>query len=225
MNSSDLRPADYFAVSSGVKCIVYGAPGTAKTPLIKTCPRPVLLSTETGLLSMRGSNIPTYQAKTTKDIDDFFTWLFSSAEVKQFDTVCVDSISQCADMYLAQAKVNIKHGLQQYGDMAEKTLAHLRKLNAMPEKHMYLIAKEDLYTVNSTQMKRPFYPGKELPREIAHLYDCIFHLARVNIPNVVGEQLAFRCNGSFDIMARNRVSVLNDFEFPDFTAIVKKCGY
>lgn len=225
MNQTDLRPADYYAISSGVKAIVYGPPGSAKTPLIKTCPRPLILSTETGMLSMRGSNIPTYQANTAKQIDDFFTWFFSSNEVKQFDTLAVDSISQCADTYLAQAKLNHRHGLPQYGEMAEKTLLHLRKLNAMPEKHMYLIAKEDMYNVNSVQMKRPFYPGKELPREIAHLYDCIFHLAKVNIPGVLGEHLAFRCNSSYDIMARNRVSVLNEFEFPDFSMIVKKCGY
>lgn len=225
MNQTDLRPADFFANSSGVKAVIYGPPGTGKTPLVKSCPNPVLLATEKGMLSMKGSNIPTYEALTAKELDGFFAWLFSSTEVKKYDTIAIDSSSHCAEIYLEAAKLNTKHGLQQYGEMAERTFAQFKKLNEMKEKHAYIIAKEDIYTVNNAQMKRPFYPGKELPRETAHLFDCIFHLAKVNIPNVVGEQLAFRCNGSYDIMARNRVGVLNEFEFPDFTAIVKKCGY
>lgn len=225
MNQNDLRPADFYAQSSGVKAVIYGPPGTGKTPIVRTCPNPILLATEKGMLSMKGSNVPTYEALTAKELDGFFTWLFSSAEVKKFDTVCIDSSSHCAEIYLEDAKKNTKHGLQQYGEMAERTLGQFKKLNEMKEKHAYIIAKEDVYNNNSMQMKRPYYPGKELPRETAHLFDCILHLAKVNIYGVVGEQLAFRCNGSIDIMARNRLGVLNEFEFPDFTAIVKKCGY
>lgn len=224
MNVNDLHPANYYAQSSGVKAVIYGPPGTGKTPLVNTCPNPILLSTEKGMLSMKGSNVPTYEALNAKQLDDFFSWLFSSSEVRNFDTVAIDSSSHCAEIYLEAAKKNTKHGLQQYGEMAERTYAQFKKLNEMKEKHAYIIAKEDIYTVNNVQMKRPFYPGKELPRETAHLFDCIFHLAKTPIPGV-GEQLAFRCIGSYDIMARNRVSVLNEFEFPNFTSIVKKCGY
>lgn len=225
MQISDLRPADFYAQSSGVKAVIYGGPGAGKTPIAKTCPNPILLATEKGMLSMKGSNLPTYEALTAKELDDFFLWLFTSNEVKKFDTVCIDSSSHCAEIYLEDAKKHTKHGLQQYGEMAERTYAQFKKLNELKEKHAYIIAKEDLYTVNNVQMKRPFYPGKELPRETAHLFDCILHLAKVNIQGLIGEQLAFRCNGSYDIMARNRLGVLNEFEFPDFTSIVKKCGY
>jgi hypothetical protein len=225
VNNKDLKPAGTLAMRAGVKAIVYGPPGSAKTPLVNTCPRPVLLACEPGLLSMKGSNVPTWEGFTAAKVDEFFKWFFESSESKNYDTLAVDSVSQCADIYLTQAKINKSHGLQQYGEMAERTLSHLRKIYYLPEKHTYLIAKEDVYSVNSAQFKRPYYPGKELPREIAHLYDCIFHCAKTQIPGVMGEHLAFRCNGTYDIMARNRMGVLNDFEEPNFGNIVKKCGY
>src|SRR5437899_1886908 len=125
MNLSNLRPANDFAQQYGVKALVYGAPGSGKTPIVNTAPRPLLLACEPGLLSMRGSTVPTYPGFTNDAIDDFFAWFFNSNDVKNFDTLAIDSTSQMADTYL-QAALNGKskagnkmHGLAAYGDMAK----------------------------------------------------------------------------------------------------------
>jgi hypothetical protein len=62
MDIRSLRPARDFAVQYGVKAIVYGPPGSGKTPVINTAPRPVMLVCEPGLLSMRTSTVPTFFA-------------------------------------------------------------------------------------------------------------------------------------------------------------------
>lgn len=222
MNQNDLRPAKDFAVQFGCKALVYGGAGVGKTPLLNTAPRPLLLACEPGLLSMRGSNIPTYEAYTAARIDEFFKWFANSNEVKQFDTLGIDSVSQMADIYLQEAAKTIKHGLQQYGEMATRTMNHLRMIYFTRQKHTYLICKEEILAVNNIQQKRPYFPGKQLNVDIPFMFDVITHLAKVPIPNV-GEQLAFRCIGSYDVMARNRVGVLNEFEPPHFGDIVSKC--
>ena len=221
MNINDLRPAKDFANKFGVKSIIYGPPGTGKTPIANTAPRPLLLATEPGLLSMRNSTMPTFRAFEAKLIDEFFLWFFSSAEVKNFDTLVIDSTSQMADIYLQEAKKTIKHGLQQYGQMADYTMLHLRRLYFKEEMHTYLIAKQETETINNIQMRKPYYPGKQLPIDVPHMYDVIAHLAKVPIPGH-GENLAFRCIGSYDIVARNRTGNLDEFEPPDFGALVKK---
>ena len=222
MQQSDLRPAKEFAQNFGVKALIYGPAGTGKTPLINTAPRPLLLACEPGLLSMRGSNVPTYPAYTAAKIDEFFKWFFGSTEVKNFDTIAVDSVSQMADIYLQEASKTIKHGLQQYGEMATRTMNQLRALYFTQYKHTYLICKEEVITLNNIQIRRPFFPGKQLPVDIPHMFDAILHLNKVMIPGVMGEQLAFRCIGSYDVLARNRTGTLAEFEPPNFSEIVRK---
>ena len=218
MQASDLRPAKDFARKFGCKAIVYGPAGTGKTPIINTAPNPVLLATEPGLLSMRNSTVPTWIAPSKDKIDEFFKWFEHSAEAKKFDTLAIDSVSQMCEIALNDAKKRIKHGLQIYGDMAEYVGPYLERLYFMPEKHMYLICKEE---VQEGGYRRPYYPGKQLAIQVPHRYDCILRVAKAQIPNM-GEVTAFQCNGTYDVMARNRTGDLADFEPPHFGEIIKK---
>jgi len=118
MDIRSLRPAKDFAINYGVKAIVYGPPGKGKTPIISSAPRPVMLACEPGMLSMRNSTVPTWPAFTADKIDEFFKWCFHSNETKNFDTICVDSVSQMAEIYLQKATKDNKHGLAAYGQMA-----------------------------------------------------------------------------------------------------------
>ena len=218
MDINSLRPARDFAKHFGVKAIVYGPPGSAKTPLINTCPRPVLLACEPGLLSMRNSSVPTWQAFTPELIDEFFKWFFESAETKNFDTIAIDSISHMADIYLQKALKNNKHGLAAYGEMATNTLKHLNMLYFTQYKHTYLIAKQ---AISDNGFKTPYFPGKQLPVEMPHKYDQILQLDIHNVPGI-GPTRAFRCVGTIDVMARDRTGQLAEFEFPDFGKLVQK---
>jgi hypothetical protein len=217
MQASDLKPASQFAKLYGCKALVYGAPGSGKTPLISSAPRPVLLACEPGMLSMRGSNVPTCQAFTPAAVDDFFKWFFNSNESKNFDTLAIDSVSQMADIYLQEALKKIKHGMQAYGSMATSVMDHMRPLFFFPQKHTYLICKQDI----ENGMARPWFPGKQLNVDIPHMYDFIIHLGIKNVPGV-GQIKAFQCNESYDFLARNRTGNLNDFEEPHFGKLVAK---
>lgn len=223
MNLQSLKPASEFARQMGCKCIIFGPPGSKKTPLINTCPRPLMLATEPGLLSMRGSTVPTFQAFTGKLIDEFFLWFFNSNERKNFDTLAIDSTSQQADIHLQEALKgtssggNKRHGLQAYGEMATKVLDHLRPLFFTENIHTYLIAKEG----TKDGMKWPYFPGQQLLTEVPHMYDFILHLGIQSVPGV-GQVSAFRCVQSVDVLARNRTGNLNEFEEPHFAKLVQK---
>lgn len=218
MNAADLRPARDFAKMYGCKGLIYGPPGSAKTPIINTAPRPVLLACEAGLLSMRTSNVPTFQAFTPERVNEFFKWFFNSNESKAFDTLAIDSAPQMADIYLQQALKTNKHGKAAYGDMATAVMDNLRPLFYMQQKHAYVICKE---TSDAQGMKRPYFPGQQLNVDVPHLYDFILHLGVKNVPGA-GQVLAFQCNQNFDVLARNRTGNLNDYEPPNFAALVQK---
>lgn len=221
MNLRDLRPANDFAQMYGVKSVVYGPPGKGKTPIINTAPRPVMLACEPGLLSMKGSNVPTYPAFSGKAIDEFFKWLFHSNETKNFDTVGVDSVSQMCEVYLQEALKNNKHGMAAYGEMARNSMDQIRGLFYMPQKHTYLIAKQQVIAENGLTMRRPYFPGQQLPTEVPHLFDEILHLDTHNVPGQ-GQLVAFRCRGTIDVVARDRTGNLDEFEPPDFGRLITK---
>lgn len=228
MDIRDLRAASEHAQNFGCKTIIYGPAGSAKTPTLNTAPRPVLLATEAGLLSMKNSSIPTYEGYTPQRVNDFFDWFFNSVETKVFDTLGIDSGSQMADIYLNDALTgkshagNKKHGQAAYGDMATNTMKHLRTLYYTRYKHVYLICKEQIADVDYQSLRRPYFPGQVLPVDVPHLYDFVIRLAKTNVPGMQGEQLAFQCNGTMNIMARNRTGNLNDFEEPHFGRLVQR---
>lgn len=223
MNINDLRPANTFAVINGVKSLVYGAPGTGKTPIANSAPRPVLMACEPGLLSMKGSTLPTWVAPTPKQIDEFFAWVFGSNEANNFDTVCIDSLSEMASIYLAEAlskkskSGNKVDGKAAYGEMAERMKPKLDTLFHWPRKHTYLICKME--TIDG--FSRPAFPGRFLPSYIPHLYDVVMQLGVHNIPGY-GLHKAFRCATSFDAVARDRSGNLAEFEQCNLTTLFNK---
>ncbi|AXC34302.1 Sak4-like ssDNA annealing protein [Escherichia phage Shy] len=223
MQTRDLRPAGDFARQYGVKMLAYGPPGSGKTPLINTAPRPVLLITEPGMLSMRGSTVPAWEAPTVERIDEFFDWLFRSNESKGFDTVGVDSVSQLAEIVVKAELKRNRDGRKAYGEMARKVLDHLTGLYYMQQKHTYLIAKQAMAEEEGTQVKKPYFPGQELGIQVPHLYDLIGHVAKTTVPGVQSQVLAIRTAPTFGINApRDRSGRLNELEQPDLTALFKK---
>lgn len=222
MDMRSLKPAGNLAGRFGVKALCYGPPGTGKTPVVNTAPRPLLLAVEPGLLSMRGSNVPTFEAYTEPAVRDFFVWFFSSAETKNFDTLAIDSVSQLAEIVLSEDLKTHKDGRKAYGEMSRTVMEWLNKLYFFPQKHLYLICKESLTEIGGMQKRRPYFPGQDLNVKVPHLFDEILHLGLHNIPGVVGAQKAFCTMEQFDLLARDRSGQLAAFEPPDLTHIFNK---
>lgn len=220
-NINSLREAGQLVQHFGVKILFYGPPGTSKTPQVNTLPNPILLCIEPGLRSMVGSKVPTALCDTPAKIDDFMKWLKGSNEAKRFDTVAVDSVSQMAERYLEKAEAENAHGMAAYGDMAEMTFAHLSDLFYLQNKHIYLIAKEDIVQVGNTQKRRPYFPGKELNTKVPHLYDAVWRIGVEQIPGY-GANLCIRTRESYECIARDRSGKLAELEPPNVGNLIAK---
>jgi len=230
MNQSQLKPLNQLSKRFGVKSLVYGPPGMGKTPIMGTAPRAVALITEPGLLSAKNiTNVQAWEAFDKSRIDEFFTWLFQSNESRNFDTVCVDSASQIAEIFLKGLLTGTSnsgkkvHGMQAYGEMARQVYDLLEGLYYFPQKHIYLICKQSIDEVGGTMTCRPYFPGKDLNVRVPHLYDEIWHVEKANVPGVNGQVTAFRSWESYGVMARDRSGNLNELEPPNLTEIFKKC--
>lgn len=224
MNLSQLKPASDLAQRFGVKSILFGGPGTGKTPLTQTAPRPVLCVCEPGMLTMRNvRNVPAWEAYTPERIDEFFEWLTKSSEAKAFDTVCVDSISQMAEIFLTKELGRNKDGRKAYGEMYRHTMGILNTLYYLPNKHTYLIAKQANVEEEGGAVKKPYFPGKELNVQVPHMYDEVWHIGLTNIPSQPKPVVAIRTAATYGTFARDRSGRLAEIEYPNLSELFKKC--
>ncbi|WEL95556.1 hypothetical protein [Xanthomonas phage vB_XooS_NR08] len=235
MQMSQLKPASQLARRYGVKSVVFGSPGSGKTPLINTAPRPVLLVTEPGMLSMRGSNVPAWEAYSPALITEFFEWFMKSREAANFDTLGIDSISNIAEIILAEELSKVKHGMKAYGNMSERTMKICNDLYYMPQKHIVMIAKQGVVengrqtilqggevVYEPIMQKRPFFPGKDLNVKVPHLFDNVLHLGEAIVPGQPKSVRALRTKEIPEVFARDRLGNLGELEPPDLSALFTK---
>jgi hypothetical protein len=222
ININSLKSSGSLAQRYGVKCLIYGGPGSGKTPLMATASNSVACITEPGTLSLRGTNFPAIECFNSTIIDEFFEWFLKSNESAQFQTLFVDSVSQLAELYLeTELKLN-KDGRQAYGKANARTYDQINKLYFLPNKNIVLIAKQCTIDEGGVQKRKPYFPGIELNVKIPHMYDEILHLGIHVIPKY-GQQKALRCRETFDVVARDRSGKLNEFEPPDLNSLFAKC--
>lgn len=218
-----LQSADSFSQSMGAKIVIFGPPKRGKTSLLKTLSNGVLLSTDYGLRSMRGSDLPCHQASTVKDVEDFFSWLASSSEAKQYNTVAIDDITALAAVYLNEGSEQKsssgkkRHGQELYGHMATEVLKFMRFLKFRPQTNVVILGKE----VSEGPKKKLWLPGNVLPIEIPHLFDEIMYLDRVNFGANGGEQLCLYTKESNEIGAGTRTP-LDVYEPANLDYIITK---
>lgn len=234
MNLQSLKPAGTLAQRFGVKSIIYGPPGSGKTPLLNTAPRPVLLATEPGLLSMRGSTIPTFDAYTPDRIKEFFDWLKGSKEINNFDTICIDSVSQYAEIQLSKFLKSNKDGRKAYGELSQTVMEEMNFLYFMQQKHIVLLAKEakqeelqhsfsgPMPVATTVYKKVPYFPGQDLNVKVPHLFDEILHVGKGMITGLSGEHKYLKTCDTSGALARDRSGRLAEYEPHDLAALFVK---
>lgn len=239
MKFSDLKPAHQLAEKYGAKIVVFGGPGSGKTPLSTTAPNPILIATEPGLLSLRGHTIATIEAHTRKQIDDIVKWCCESKESSAFQTLVIDSLSNLSEIILDDEQSKNSHGLKAYGNMASAVLAICNRLFYLQSKHVVMIAKQAMVENGRQQVrmngetmiepilqKRPYFPGKDLNIKVPHLFDSVFHMGLANLQstNTAYKVNAIRTRETEEIFARDRSGRLSEIEEPNLTQIFGKMG-
>ena len=210
--------------SNGVKFIVYGPSGAGKTTLIKTLPNPIILSAESGLLSIQDSNLPYIEINSMDDLTEAFQWAANSDEAKGFDSIALDSISEIGEVVLNYEKKIAKDPRQAYGALSEQMTDIIRAFRDLPSKHVYFSAKlEKSQDEMGRLLYNPSMPGKSLTQALPYLFDEVLAL-RVERDAEGQAQRAIMCDSDGVWLAKDRSGKLDAWEAPDLGAIIAKIG-
>ena len=121
--------------SHHVKIVTNGPSGSGKTVMCATTGAPnktLIVSAEGGLLSLRGVEMNAVEVRTLEQVEDVLEWLETSENAKGIEWVCVDSISEIAEVVLSHEKGQTTNALRAYGEMQDKMSKLIRRFRDLP---------------------------------------------------------------------------------------------
>lgn len=205
----------------GVKILVYGDSGAGKTTLMGGLDSPLILSAESGLLALQGKNVPYVVIKSLEDLREAYNFVVSE-DGKIYKTICLDSISEIAEVILNLEKKRAKDPRQAYGAMNETVNELVRAFRDMPGKNVVFSAKiEKSVDEEGKVFYGPGMPGKTLSQGLAFFFDEVFAL-RVE-KNADGETVRALLTGYTGLWsAKDRSGKLDLWEPADLGKIIEK---
>lgn len=208
--------------ANGVKVLVYGQAGAGKTSLVKTLPKPIVLSAEGGLLSIQDADLPYIEISSIEVLGEAYQWLTSSDEAKAYQSVALDSISEIAEVVLNAEKKTTKDPRQAYGAMQEQMADVIRAFRDIPGKHVYMSAKlEKTQDELGRVLYAPSMPGNKTGQALPYFFDEVLAL-RVEKDAEGVTQRALMCDSDGLWLAKDRSGKLDMWEAPDLGAIIAK---
>ena len=208
--------------ASQVRLLVYGQAGAGKTSLIPSLPDPVILSAEGGLLSIAGSNLPFVEINSVETLREAYQWLTESSEAAQFQSVALDSISEIAEVVLANEKATAKDPRQAYGALQDVMGGIIRAFRDLPGRHVYFTAKlEKSQDEMGRILYSPSMPGAKLGQQLPYFFDLVLPL-RVEKDADGNTVRSLQCQSDGLWTAKDRSGRLDPWEPADLGHVIRK---
>ena len=209
--------------ANGVKALVYGMAGVGKTYMIKSLPNPLVISAESGLLALTGTDIPYIEVKTFMELQEAYQYVVSEHGA-QFESIAIDSISEIGEIVLAHEKSVNKDGRGAYGEMAVKIMEIMRSFRDIQGKNVMFIAKaEKSQDETGRMLYQPSMPGAKISQQLPYLVDLVMAL-RTEKDTEGTIQRALMCQTDGTWQAKDRSGKLAAWEAPDLSALIAKIG-
>ena len=211
----------------GAKILVYGMAGAGKTYLSQTAPGKVLvISAEAGLLSIRDAkNVEAIEVKNAAEVVEVYEALRSGK--LQYDTVCLDSISEISELLLQAEKAKHKDARKAYGEVQESVTNVMRAFRDL-QMHVMFICKEEKVNSDGIFMHEPKMVGTKLGQSITYFFDEVLALRVIEDTDAEGNPVQARwlqTRIGQGYVAKDRSGKLEAFEEPNLTKLIEKLGF
>lgn len=202
-----------------INAIIYGQSGIGKTVLCSTAPKPLIVDAEAGLLSLANIDVDSVHVKNLNDIKEVYKFLLKGEH--DYQTVCIDSLSEVAEQILVEYKAVERDPRAAYGKMADEIFAIVRSFKKLPI-HTFFITKQtkvvDEFIGRTTF--GPSYPGKQLEQNLQYHIDLVLAMRIGQKDGKKFRYLQSQPDVQYD--AKDRSGKLDAKERPDLTALIAK---
>lgn len=218
--------SDEAAHLHGVKIGVHSRAGAGKTTLVATLAEmfpTILVSAESGLLSIRHHRIPTIVINSFPELEESYKYIAYDPSASGFYAVAVDSASEIAEKCLAAEKKVKKDPRAAYGEMHDKVLEVLKLFRDLPGRHVYFSFKQGMVKDDVTNISKygPDMPGQQLNKDVPYLFDELFSLEVGT--GADGKQFRYlRTKTHMQFEAKDRSGALDEIEYPHLGHVINK---
>ena len=206
----------------GVKTCLFGASGIGKTRLLATAPEPIVLSAESGLLSLRKEKVAYIDISTYKQLTEAYQWAISSAEARRYKTFGLDSLSEIAEVVLAEELKKTPDPRKAYGETQQQMYRLVRNFRDIAGKHVVMVAKEMFIEIGTSRCATPLMPSEKLQQQVPYFFDLVLHMYVGNDPTTGKRYTALHTQSNLNWIAKDRSGTLDSIEYPDLTNLFKK---
>lgn len=216
---------------SNVKVMVYGGAGVGKTSLASTLKpqdKALIISAETGLFSLSGSDIDYVNisiddtgkildsASRLKKLFEVYEYLQKDEAKKKYKTVYIDSISEIAEEMVNALKEKYK-GFEMWNEYNDKIFELIKRFRDLPHYNVIMTCLEYAEQDDSKRWHyKPLVPGKKVKDSIVAKFDFLFRYV------VTSEVRGLVTSPTESTEAKSRSSKLEKLEKPDLGLILSK---
>ncbi len=221
-----------------LKCVVYGPPGAGKTYTARTLDprRTLVISAESGLLSLSGKPFEVYEIDTWDDLMTIWHELQTPESQQTYDHVFIDSLTELAEICkvhilmkerpIVRGKVDKTYDeqmdIKDWSLYTEKMRKFVRAYRNLPYNVIFTaLEDQDKDELSGTVSYKPSLPGKAMAQALPGFFDEVFRLCIRKTES--GEQeRCFLTELTERYLAKDRSGKLDRFEDANWSVVIDK---
>lgn len=167
----EIRNTKSLEANPKLNVLLYGAPGSGKTTVAGSFPKPLYLNIEAGVNTLVGQDIDFVDIQSWEDVKDVYNQLISGE--LRYESVIIDSVTELMKKRGEEIQGSKDQlTMRDWGVLIKDIEGMMRRFRDLPQ-HVLFIFSEEEGKDGDVIIKRPSVSGRSLPTTACGMVDLV----------------------------------------------------